>query len=75
MAVDLTENVAAELVRTGAAAHQALMTDIQHNGASIHNLARAVAVRKHDELGSIESRAHSGIMATPVASPTIQQGG
>ena len=31
--------------------------------------------RNFDEMGTIESRANSGVMATPIASPTTQSGG
>ena len=30
--------------------------------------------RNFDELGTVESRANSGVMATPIASPAIQTG-
>ena len=33
---------------------------------------KGAMARNFDELGTIESRANSGIIATPVASPTIQ---
>lgn len=74
MAVDLPANVAEHIFKVGSEGFQALMTDIGHNGAHIHHLGRAVALRKHDELGPVEGRSVSGVLATPVASPTTQQG-
>jgi hypothetical protein len=74
MAIDLPENVAGMLLKEGSESHQALMTDIRHNGAHIHNLVRAVVLRKFDELGVAESRANSGLIGTPVASPTNTKG-
>ena len=70
--IDLSANVAAMLMKEGSESHQALMTDIRHNGASVHNLVRHAAFRKFDEIGSMESRANSGVMATPIAGPTTQ---
>lgn len=70
--IDLPDNVVGLLLKEGSETHQALLTDIRHNGAHIHNMARAVALRKHDELEIGESRAQSGLIATPVASPTTQ---
>lgn len=72
MAIDLPENVAAALLKEGSESHAALMLDIQHNGANVHNLVRTSAFRKFDEIGSIESRANSGVISTPVASPSTQ---
>lgn len=58
--------------KTGSEAFQALMTDITHNSAVAHNLARLGTTVKFNELGTLESRANSGVMATPIASPTTQ---
>jgi hypothetical protein len=73
MAIDLPENVAGALLKEGSESHQALMVDVRGNVATANNLARLGATRQFNELDTIESRAHSGIMATPVASPTTQQ--
>ena len=35
---------------------------------------KGAMARNFDELGTIESRANSGIIATPVASPAVQSG-
>ncbi len=71
-AIDLPDNVAGLLLKEGSESHQALMNDIRHNGANVHSLVRHVAARKFDELGVAESRANSGLIATPIASPTTQ---
>lgn len=60
------------ICKTGSEAYQALMTDIQHNGATSHAILRFGADTKFNELGTLESRANSGVMATPIASPTTQ---
>lgn len=74
MSIDLPPNVAGMLLKEGSESHQALMADIRHNAATAHNLARLGATRANNELDTIESRAHSGIMATPIASPAVQTG-
>jgi len=73
-AIDLPENITGLLLKEGSESHQGLMNDIRHNGAAVHNLVRMSAFRKFDEIGSIESRANSGVIATPVASPTTGGG-
>ena len=75
MPIDLPDNVAGALLKEGSESHQALLLDIRHNGANVHNLVRTSAFRKFDEIGSMESRANSGVMATPIAGPTTQVGG
>lgn len=70
--VDLPPNVASEMLRLGMAQHQQGMGDISINAAHIHNITRGSIVRKFDEVSTMESRANSGIMATPIASPTTQ---
>lgn len=71
-AIDLPPNVAGLLLKTGSEAYQGLMSDIQHNGATVHNLARLSAVKRFDELGPVEGRSVSGVLATPVATPATQ---
>ena len=73
---EMTEKTVLQLISdAGAQGFQALMTDIGANASSAHNFARLGAVNKFNELGTVESRAHSGIIATPVAGPTNAQGG
>lgn len=73
-AVDLTENVASLLVTES-------IGNIQNtnlNGRNIANIAmgslQAGVAKTHNEMGTEESRAISGVMATPVASPATQAG-
>lgn len=74
MAMDLPEGVGTLLMveSTGN-----IQSD-NREGRSLTTLAsgvlKAAMARNHDELGTIESRANSGIIATPVASPTTQSG-
>lgn len=74
MAMDLPEGVGTLLMveSTGN-----IQSD-NREGRSLTTLAsgvlKAAMARNHDELGTIESRANSGVMATPVASPAVQQG-
>lgn len=72
--IDLPPNVAAALLKEGSESHQQLLQDIRVNSSVAHNLARLGAVRQYNELDTIESRANSGIIATPVASPATQSG-
>lgn len=71
--VDLPPNVASEILRLGMASHQQGMADISTNASHIHNITRGSIVRKFDEIGIGESRAQSGLIATPIAGPTTQQ--
>lgn len=70
MPVDLTENVANLLVTESAGNIQ----NTNLNGRNIANIAmgslQAGVAKTHNEMGTEESRAISGVMATPVASPT-----
>ena len=73
--IDLPPNVAAELQLETVGNIQA----DNRNGRAITNVAmgvlQAAAARNFDELGVTESRATSGVIATPVAGPTTQQPG
>ncbi len=66
--IDLSENVANALLTDAVGGFNATMQDARNNGSL------AAAARNFDELGVAESRAVSGVMATPVASPTTQSG-
>lgn len=72
MAVDLSENVANSLLTETVGNIQAT----NNNGRNIANIAmgslQAGVARTHNEIGAEESRAISGVMATPVASPAVQ---
>jgi len=74
-AIDLPETVAGLLLKEGSESHQQLMFESRANSQHTNNLVRTVATHKFAEVGPIESRAVSGVMATPIASPTTQAGG
>lgn len=70
MALDLPEGVGTYLLTETAGNIQAT----NNNGRNIANIAmgslQAGVARTHNEMGTEESRAISGVMATPIASPT-----
>lgn len=72
-AIDLPENVMGTLLMHGAQFHQAHMSDITTNAGVTHNLARLIATRNFDEVGVLEGRSVSGVLATPIAGPTNAQ--
>lgn len=72
MAIDLTENVTGLLLKHGSEFHQSHMAEVTTNAGTVHNLARLIATRNFDEVGVLEGRAVSGVMATPIASPTTK---
>lgn len=72
MTTDLPDGVLTTLLKTGSEAYQRTMADQNDNGATAHNLARLGAIERFNELGTVEGRANSGVMATPIASPTTQ---
>ena len=72
--VDLPESVASELLTL-------TVGNIQANNAEARDLTtlpagvlKGAMARNFDELGTVESRANSGVIATPVASPAVQTG-
>lgn len=73
MALDLQQSVGEHIMAAGAQAFQTNMTDLQGNIAFTNNLARLQAQQRFGELDIMESRAASGVIATPIASPTTQQ--
>jgi hypothetical protein len=73
-AVDLPENVASQLLAESVGNMQANNRDGRNAGTVATNVLTGAMARNFDELGTVESRAHSGLMATPVASPAVQQG-
>lgn len=72
-AIDLPENVTGLLLKTGSEFHQTHMSEITSNAGTAHNLARLIAVRNFDEVGVLEGRSVSGVLATPIAGPTNAQ--
>lgn len=73
MPAELSPSVLAHVVKTGSEAYQRQMT-AHGDGAQIANTVMQLgAAHRSAELGTIESKAHSGLIATPVASPATQQ--
>ena len=72
--VDLSPNVANQLMTETVGNIQANNREGRDSAAVAQAHLRFAAVRNFDELGPTESRAVSGVLATPVASPTTQQG-
>lgn len=66
MPIDLPEGVAAELLREGVSAHQLIMLESRGNIQHSNNLARLMANKKFDEVGSIESRAVDRVLTGTV---------
>lgn len=74
MPIDLPENVAAQLMVESTGNIQANNRDGRNVSTIALGVLQAAAARNFDELGVTESRATSGVIATPVASPTTQAG-
>ena len=74
MAADLPESVAAQLMTETVGNIQANNRDGRNAGTLALNVLQAASARNFDELGPTESRATSGVMATPIAGPTTQAG-
>lgn len=60
------------ILTAGAQQFQKDMTDIGANVAVSHNLARLGATQRFNEVDLIEGRTASGILSTPIASPSTQ---
>lgn len=72
-AIDLPANVAAQLQLESVGNVQANNRDGRNVSTTALGVLQAAAARNFDELGAVESRATSGVMATPIAGPTTQQ--
>lgn len=70
--VDLPEAVASQLLTETVGNVQANNRDGRNAGTVATNVLSGAMARNFDELGTIESRANSGIIATPVAAPSTQ---
>jgi hypothetical protein len=73
MAVDLPESVASQLLTESVGNIQANNRDGRNAGTVATNVLSGAMARNFDELGVAESRSVSGVMATPIASPAVQQ--
>lgn len=71
-APDLPESVAAQLMTETVGNIQANNRDGRNVSTLAAGVLQGAMARNFDELGTIESRANSGVMATPIASPTTQ---
>jgi hypothetical protein len=69
--VDLAANVAQHMLTNAMHRHERQMEETLGNINHVNNLARLAGFEKFNELGTIESRSNSGVMATPIASPTL----
>ena len=70
MPVDLPPNVAAQLQMESVGNIQANNRDGRNASTMAMSVLGAASARNFDELGAVESRATSGVMATPIAPPT-----
>lgn len=68
--IDLPPNVAAALQMESIGNIQSNNSRNRNVGDVAMGVLQGAMVRKHDEVGPVESRAVSGVMATPIASPT-----
>jgi len=71
--IDLPSNVAAQLQLESVGNIQANNRDGRNVATASMGVLQAAAARNFDELGAVESRATSGIVATPIAGPTTAQ--
>ena len=74
MAADLPDGVASHILTSGTQAYQRQMSQGGDVSQLANGVLQAAMARNFDELGIKESRAVSGVIATPVASPTTQSG-
>lgn len=70
MPADLPSEVAGLLVTETVGNIQANNRDGRNLGSIAMGVLQAAAARNFDKLGAVESRAVSGVLATPVAAPT-----
>lgn len=73
MPADLPEGVANHLMTETVGNIQADNRRGRDGATLSTNVLHAVQVRNHDEVGTLEGRAVSGVNATPIASPATQQ--
>lgn len=69
-AIDLPPNVAAQMMLESTTNMQANNRDGRGVSTVALGVLQAAAARNFDELGATESRATSGVLATPVGTPT-----
>lgn len=74
MAADLPQEVAGLMITESVGNIQANNRDGRNLGTVSMGVLQAAAARNFDELGTVEGRANSGVNATPIASPAVQNG-
>lgn len=74
MALDIPEGIGTLLLNEAAGNIQANNRDGRNLATIAMGSLQAGVAKTHNELGPVESRAVSGVMATPIASPTTQAG-
>ena len=74
MPADLPEAVANQLMTETVGNIQSANASARNVATLANGVLQAAMARNFDELGTIESRANSGVIATPVASPATQAG-
>ena len=72
--MDLPTNVSCLIITESTGNIQANNRDGRNVGTMAMGVLQAAMARNFDELGTIESRANSGVMATPIAPPTTGGG-
>ena len=66
-------NTVAENLMAGLVGSLNLSGELSRNSTQeVNSILSRVSARKFDELGPVESRSVSGVVATPIASPTTQ---
>ena len=73
-AIDIPANVASQILTESVGNIQANNRDGRNIATTAMGVLQSAAARNFDELGAVESRATSGVIATPVAGPTTQAG-
>ena len=74
MPIDLSENVANAMLTQSMGNIEANNRDGRNLGSAALGSLTAGIAKTHNELGPAESRAVSGVIATPVAGPATQVG-
>ena len=75
MAVDLPENVSQQILTRLVNNADSNSERTQVAATNANNVLMAASARNFDEIGIQESRATSGVIATPIAGPATQTGG
>lgn len=71
-ATDLSENVSNHLLTQRLATNQEVSASMSQGHAFVMEQGRLAHLKDSDEVGVIEGRSVSGVLATPVASPATQ---